>query len=208
MKRERKPGRSNARVLMVVLTCGFLGLRTTANLAAQEPGPPLPGTKPLAMTGDIASELVAGADRFLLRQIDESAAKRTQHWKRDFSSAEAYQASVEPNRKRLAHILGVRDARVPSVVRKLDTRHGRSGPAVCAGDRGDLSDRLGELGGVWGCDGRRDSSLIRRGPGRAAAGGDRDTGRGPDARAACRSGRGCSRRNRRWRAGWPRTAIA
>ena len=78
-------------------------------------GPPLPGTKPLTMTGDIASELVAGADRFLLREIDESTAKRASYWKRDFSSIAAYNASVEPNRKRLAHILGVRDQRVSDV---------------------------------------------------------------------------------------------
>jgi len=61
------------------------------------------------MTGDIASELVAGVDRFLLKQIDESAAQRAKFWKRDFSSHTAYHASVEPNRRRLAHILGVRD---------------------------------------------------------------------------------------------------
>ena len=42
---------------------------------AQEAGAPLPGTKPLTMTGDIASEMVAGADRFLLKQIEESAAQ-------------------------------------------------------------------------------------------------------------------------------------
>ncbi|MGO9919235.1 MAG: dienelactone hydrolase family protein, partial [Isosphaeraceae bacterium] len=77
-------------------------------------GPPLPGTKPLTMSGDIASDLVAGVDRFLLRQIDESTARRASYWKRDFSSEAAYLASVEPNRKRLAHILGVRDERVRS----------------------------------------------------------------------------------------------
>ena len=71
------------------------------------------------MTGDIASELVAGVDRFLLKQIDESTAKRAAHWKRDFSSPKAYNASVEPNRKRLAHILGVRDARVPFRTRAI-----------------------------------------------------------------------------------------
>jgi dienelactone hydrolase len=80
--------------------------------AADEFGPPLPGTKPLTMTGDIASELVAGVDRFLLKEIDASTAKRAGYWKRDFSSVAAYNASVEPNRKRLAHILGVRDQRV------------------------------------------------------------------------------------------------
>jgi dienelactone hydrolase len=63
------------------------------------------------MSGDIASELVAGVDRFLLRQIDESTPRRVRHWKRDFSSAAAYNASVEPNRQRLAHILGMRDPR-------------------------------------------------------------------------------------------------
>ncbi len=74
---------------------------------------PLPGTKPLTMKGDIASELVAGVDKFLLREIDKSVERRAKHWKRDFSSAEAYNKSIAPNRKRLAHILGVRDPRVP-----------------------------------------------------------------------------------------------
>ena len=66
----------------------------------------LPGTKPLTMTGDLASEMVAGADRFLLKQIEESAGKRERNWKRDFSSTAAYQASVEPNRKRLRTFWG------------------------------------------------------------------------------------------------------
>ena len=89
-------------------------LSNVSRALAQQSGPPLPGTNPLTMSGDIASELVAGVDRFLLRQIDESTAKRASHWKRDFSSEAAYLASVEPNRKRLAHILGVRDARARS----------------------------------------------------------------------------------------------
>jgi dienelactone hydrolase len=79
-------------------------------VSAQEYGPPLPGTRPLTMTGDIASELVAGVDRFLLKQIDNQTAKRPKYWTRDFSTPAAYTASVEPNRQRLAHILGVRDA--------------------------------------------------------------------------------------------------
>jgi dienelactone hydrolase len=89
----------------------FLGLGCWT-FAAEEFGPPLPGTKPLTMGGDIASELVAGIDRFLLKQIGESTAKRPDYWKRDLSSSEAYAVSVEPNRKRLAHILGARDQRV------------------------------------------------------------------------------------------------
>ncbi len=39
-------------------------------------GPPLPGTARLEMQGDIASQLVAGADRFLLEQIAQSVAGR------------------------------------------------------------------------------------------------------------------------------------
>ncbi len=70
-------------------------------------------TLPLEMTGDIASHLVAGADRFLLAKLEESRRDRARHWNRDFSSPGNYSRSLEPNRKRLAHILGVRDPRVP-----------------------------------------------------------------------------------------------
>ena len=73
----------------------------------------LPGTQPLTLEGDIASQLVDGVDRFLLRQIEASVDGRQHHWKRNFSSADAYNKSIEPNRQRLAHILGVRDPRVP-----------------------------------------------------------------------------------------------
>src|SRR3984885_8480145 len=79
--------------------------------AFDDAGPPLTETRPLTMTGDIASELVAGVDRFLLKRIDASTAKRASYWKRDSSSVAAYNASIEPNRKRLAHVLGVRDER-------------------------------------------------------------------------------------------------
>ncbi len=75
---------------------------------------PLPGTKPLDWTGDLASKMVDGVDTFLLRKIERSAAGREKHWNRDTSSPERYSASIEPNRKRLAHIIGARDPRVPS----------------------------------------------------------------------------------------------
>jgi dienelactone hydrolase len=73
---------------------------------------PLPGTAPLTLEGDIASLLVAGVDKFLLSEIEKSLERRARHWKRDVTSAEGYVKSVEPNRQRLARILGVRDARV------------------------------------------------------------------------------------------------
>jgi dienelactone hydrolase len=74
---------------------------------------PLPNTKPLTLEGDIASVLVDGVDRFLQKETDKSVERRERHWQRDFSSVEKYNASIEPNRKRLAHILGVRDPRIP-----------------------------------------------------------------------------------------------
>jgi len=76
-------------------------------------GDPLPGTERLTMEGDIAAQMVTGIDKFLLREIELSVGRREQHWKRDFSSPEAYNKSIEPNRQRLKKILGVVDERVP-----------------------------------------------------------------------------------------------
>jgi dienelactone hydrolase len=90
----------------------LLALLFTPLLRAAEPDT-LPGTKALTLKGDIASQLVAGVDKFLLRETESAAKNREKFWKRDFSSAAAYEKSIEPNRKRLAFMLGVRDARVP-----------------------------------------------------------------------------------------------
>jgi dienelactone hydrolase len=99
----------------------------------------LPGTDRLTMEGDIAAQLVEGVDRFLLRKIDESVAKRERHWKRDFSSREAYEKSIEPNRKRLAKILGIRDERIKITppdgdVNKLDFNSRRLWETIKARD--------------------------------------------------------------------------
>lgn len=96
-------------------------------VAAQDP---LPGTAPLTMDGDIASTLVDGVDRFLLRELEKSVAAREQFWHRDMSSKENYVKSLEANRARLAHILGVRDPRVPGVFPELLDGPGR--PALLA----------------------------------------------------------------------------
>jgi dienelactone hydrolase len=93
-------------------------LLTTTGRGQEDPKPirngePLPETRPLTMEGDIAAQLVAGVDKFLLNEIDKSVERRAKYWKHDFSSPEEYEKSIEPNRKRLAHILGIRDKRVP-----------------------------------------------------------------------------------------------
>lgn len=97
----------------------LLWLRCALIHAAELPSAPLSGTALLTQTGDLTSNLVAGVDRFLLHQIDESVAGRAQYWHRDFASAEAYNRSVTTNRQRLAHILGVRDARAAETTPEL-----------------------------------------------------------------------------------------
>ena len=79
----------------------------------QSVSPSLPCTELLALQGDIPSQLVDGADTFLLRKLASSVEGRGSHWSRDASSHAAYTHSVAPNRSRLAHILGVRDERAP-----------------------------------------------------------------------------------------------
>jgi cephalosporin-C deacetylase-like acetyl esterase len=74
---------------------------------------PLPGTKPLDMQGDLASQMVAGIDKFLLRETEKSIERRADHWKRDFSSLAAYEKSIAPNRAHLRRYIGAVD-RLPA----------------------------------------------------------------------------------------------
>jgi dienelactone hydrolase len=76
---------------------------------------PLPDTKPLTRDGDLAAQMVEGIDQYLMRKLAASVEKRKQYWKPDYSSAEAYTKSVQPNRERLKQILGIVDARVWAV---------------------------------------------------------------------------------------------
>ncbi len=71
----------------------------------------LPGTEPLTWEGDLSARMVDGIDRFLMRRLERSVQRRQQHWSREFSSAEAYQRSVEPNRRHFREIIGVVEER-------------------------------------------------------------------------------------------------
>lgn len=82
---------------------------------------PLPNTKPLTAEGDLSMKMVEGIDKYLTRALADSVKQRKQYWKPDFSSAEAYTKSVEPNRQRLRKILGVVDKRVPVVMEYVAT---------------------------------------------------------------------------------------
>jgi len=97
-----------------ILVTAALVVASSRVLFAQPADPaPLPGTERLTMEGDIAAQLVEGVDKFLLRKLDESAGDRAEDWKFDFSSAAAYEKSLQPYREQFAKILGVVDSRTP-----------------------------------------------------------------------------------------------
>ena len=96
-------------------------------VSATEMGEPLAGTAKLSWQGDIASRMVDGIDRFLSRQTKASPDRRAAHWHRDAASAEKYAASVEPNRRRLAKIIGAVDPRLPFEAPEIVSTVKRSG---------------------------------------------------------------------------------
>jgi hypothetical protein len=71
----------------------------------------LDGTTPLTPEGDLSAQMVAGIDKFLMRQTDASVAERKKWWQRDTSSPQAYNQSVRTNRSHLWKIIGAMDAR-------------------------------------------------------------------------------------------------
>ena len=101
----------NRQTKVILTACALM--TACSSQAIARPASRIEGTQPLTLEGDIASHLVAGVDRFLLGELEKSIERRRRHWSYDFSSPDAYSASVEPNRKRLAHIIGVRDERIP-----------------------------------------------------------------------------------------------
>ena len=103
---------------------------------AAEEVAPLAGTQPLTLTGDLSAQMVAGIDAFLMRETEQSVAKRAQFWKRDYSSSEAYDKSVQPNREDLRRIIGAVDerwqgAQAPGF--EFTARHGMSAKRAARG---------------------------------------------------------------------------
>ncbi len=90
----------------------------------------LPGTKPLAMKGDLARQMLDGIDRYLTRATLASVAQRKDYWKPDYSSVEAYAKSVQPNRDRFKKIIGAVDERLP--VKELEVVGGTIQEALVA----------------------------------------------------------------------------
>ena len=75
------------------------------------------GTTPLEMTGDIASDLVAGVDRFLLKELEKSIQKRMDSWPKRIagqgSEPGQYEAATKVLREELRMRIGMVDSPVP-----------------------------------------------------------------------------------------------
>ena len=69
----------------------------------------LQGTQPLEMAEPLDVVMVRGINYFAERELVDSPSRRPAKWNRDYSSVEAYEASVEPNRQRLREIIGAVD---------------------------------------------------------------------------------------------------
>jgi len=79
----------------------------------------LPETSPLEWEeADLSGRLMDGAHRFVERKISEVPEKRDSLWLRDFSSVDAYRASVAANREHLKIIVGAVDQRLPAAMER------------------------------------------------------------------------------------------
>jgi hypothetical protein len=106
----------------------ILFLTGLAGFADQPPA--LPGTQPLTLQGDLSTQMVSGIDKFLLRELERSAGERQKLWKRDFSSVEAFEKSILPNRERLRKMIGAGDVRVPVTALELVSSTNNSAPVA------------------------------------------------------------------------------
>src|SRR5260221_5600308 len=91
-------------LLAIVLTMNVSGFAAGEKRA-------FPGTELLTWDGDIASRMVDGVDKFLLREIDKSVERRARYWKSRFVSPVAFKQTIESQSMTLAKMVWVLDAR-------------------------------------------------------------------------------------------------
>ena len=99
--------RNTARLTCLVALA--VSLLPSAIMAADKT---LPNTQPLTITQPLDEFMVDGINRFCLRELAASPARREKIWDRDFTSTEAYEKSIAPNRERFREYIGAVDARV------------------------------------------------------------------------------------------------
>jgi dienelactone hydrolase len=80
----------------------------------------LPGAAPLTFQGDPAARMVDAIHAYLARETAAAAARRAEFWKRDYSSPDAYQRSIAPNRATFRAIVGAVDPRLPVTALQLE----------------------------------------------------------------------------------------
>ena len=73
-----------------------------------------PGTIRLTWEGDLSSKMLDGAHKFIEEKINEAISNRSKLWQRDFTSTQAYENSIEANRKRFMKFIGVADKNNPA----------------------------------------------------------------------------------------------
>jgi len=102
--------------LLLLVVWGFL---CTGTAAAPAPAV-LPGTQPLTA----GQGGVGDWEGVLNTALQRAKERRSSRWHRDLSSPEKYNRSIETNRLRLAHILGIREPRVafeaPTLIATLE----------------------------------------------------------------------------------------
>ena len=64
------------------------------------------------MEWDLAAQRIEDMQRFLLKETEASVERRQALWRSNFSSRQAYETSVAPNRGRFRKIIGLIDNRV------------------------------------------------------------------------------------------------
>ena len=99
--------RNTARLTCLVALA--VSLLPSAIMAADKT---LPNTQPLTITQPLDEFMVDGINRFCLIELAASPARREKIWDRDFTSTEAYEKSIAPNRERFREYIGAVDARV------------------------------------------------------------------------------------------------
>ena len=74
----------------------------------------LPGSRLMTMQGDRSEQMVAGIGRYLDQATADSIATRDANWHPDYAGRAVYDQSLEANRRRLAKMIGLIDARAPA----------------------------------------------------------------------------------------------
>jgi dienelactone hydrolase len=96
-------------IIFLVIFQGLCSVLNAQNNSIQNPDKSLKGSTKLLENGDLSSMMTKGIDRFLERELLASINGRSKYLKADFTNPDAYNKSIQPNRKRLEEIIGVTD---------------------------------------------------------------------------------------------------